>query len=87
MILGASVLKNIAQHSDYPLLQKVADQFTHEIEVRISAPMTTTVTVAPNQPPAPPTITVTQEPTPLPTVATPKESINEGASPSEVKNG
>ena len=82
MILGASVLKNIAQHSDYPLLQKVADQFTHEIEVRISAPMTTTVTVAPNQPPQPPTITVTQEPTPLPLVAT-EIKENEGAQATE----
>lgn len=61
LILGASVLKNISASSANPLLKKVGDQFSREIEHRVEA-MTTIVTVAPNAPPNPPTITVVTEP-------------------------
>ena len=64
LILGASVLKNVCSCSDNPMLQKIGDQFTRNVEDKVNA-MTTVVKVEQ----APSVITVTQSPV-IPTTST-----------------
>ena len=68
LILSASVLKNVCSCSDNPLLQRIGDQFTRNVEAKIDA-VTTTVTID-QAPPSPPVVVTVTTATASPSLPT-----------------